>query len=104
MTDDKLHPPTSRRSKRIKPGVLAAYYAKLKYDRPDVVLHNEAPARRCDAHFLHSVLNTARYDCFGKREPSIIEELVNRGYDLTTLNFSIKMHLRSEPAGKETKP
>jgi hypothetical protein len=56
-----------------------------------VVLHNELPARHCDAHYLHSVLNTPRYNYKGEPELSIVDELVDRGYDITTLYFSILM-------------
>ena len=84
-------PNTNRRRKRLRAGMLAAYYAKLPDCGPDVVLHNELPARRCDTHFLHTVLNTPRYNYEGKLEPSIVDELVSRGYDITTLNFSIQM-------------
>lgn len=84
-------PPTKHRAKRIKSGVLAAYYAKLsRFDDPDVVIHNEAPAGRADAHYLHSMLNTPTYNYKGEEQLSIIEELQVRGYDITTLNFSIK--------------
>lgn len=83
-------PPTKHREKRIKPGVLAAYYAKLRYDDPDVVIHNEAPAGRADAHYLHSILNTSTYNYKGEEQLSIMEELQVRGYDITTLNFSIR--------------
>jgi hypothetical protein len=83
-------PTTKRREKRIKPGVLAGYYAKLKYDDPDVVIHNESPAGRADAHYLHSMLNTPTYNYKGEEQLSIMEELQKRGYDITTLNFSIR--------------
>lgn len=82
-------PLTKRRERRVKPGELAVYYAKLRGQDPDVILHNESPARRADAHYMHSVLNTPRFDHRGNPEPSVIEELQSRGYDITTLDFSI---------------
>lgn len=84
-------PPTNKRAKRLKPGRLALYYAKLPNDGPDVVMHNEVPARRADAHYLHYVMNCPRFDHKGQPEPSVVEELQKRGYDITTINFSIDM-------------
>jgi hypothetical protein len=89
-------PPTKRRARRVKPGELAAYYAKLRNEGPDVVLHNEPPARRADAHFLHCALNVPRFNHKGEVEPSVMEELQARGYDITTLRFSIQMAAESK--------
>lgn len=73
--------------------MLAVYYGRLKHEAPngDVIIHNEFPARRADAHFIHSALNTDRYDYDGKILTSVVYELVRRGYDITTLRFSIEM-------------
>lgn len=81
-----------RRERRLKPGWLAVYFAKLReVDMPDVVIHNEAPARRADSHYMHSVFNIPRYDHTGAEQPSVVDELKSRGYDIATLDFQIKM-------------
>jgi hypothetical protein len=54
------------------------------------------PARRADAHLMHQTFNSPRYDYEGTEIPSLVEELVNRGYDITTLDFSIHMKYAPE--------
>jgi hypothetical protein len=80
-----------KRERRLKPGTLAVYYAKLRGNDPDIVIHNEAPARRADAHFMHSIFNVERYDYTGAVLPSLVDELKSRGYDIETLSFEIHM-------------
>jgi len=80
-----------KRARRLKSGTLAVYFAKLPHDAPDVVIHNEAPARRADAHYMHSIFNAERYDYKGDPQPSVVDELKSRGYDITTLSFEVHM-------------
>lgn len=42
-----------------------------------------------DGHLLHTVLNGQRFDAEGRPEPSLVDELAERGYDLTTLRFTV---------------
>lgn len=49
---------------------------------------------KCDSRLLHSVMSTRQPDfdskpIFSKMQPSFIEELEARGYDITTIRFSI---------------
>lgn len=47
---------------------------------------------KSDGHLLHAVVNSPRHWVGfegAKVNPSLLEELVSRGYDITTLRFSI---------------
>lgn len=84
-----------------KPGVLEAVYGKAeRYDKPSVVyVHGGAGSHRSDARFLSTWLEgrdakTGQH-IFGEEGNSFVRELEARGYDITTLRFSIKL---KEPA------
>lgn len=90
------------RRKHAKPGQLLIYYGKLPHDDPDVVFAwGEAGANRYDASFLTFALSGKRQRVvYGEDrvknggwpvvfDPSVIEELEARGYDITTIQFSI---------------
>jgi hypothetical protein len=49
----------------------------------------DSPARP-DGHLLHVVLNCERWNYEGRREPSLVAELDRRGYDTSTLRFSVQ--------------
>lgn len=56
-------------------------------------------ATKATAGYLQGQLSYKHYDCNGRlTEPSIIEELEARGYDITTLHISIK----KKPQADET--
>lgn len=90
-----------RRKPKVRAGELAAYFAKLPHDSPDIVLHNEVPAQRCDAHLLHSFLNHPTYDYKGVEQPPFLKQLVDRGYDINTFRFSISKKTISAASEKE---
>ena len=85
------------RKPKMSDGELKMYWGKPdKHDGPDVVLawQGDASMRR-DTNLLHYHLCSAKPDLsarplFSKMNPSLIEELKDRGYDITTLKFSIK--------------
>lgn len=92
----------------MKPGVLRLFYGKAdRHDNPQVCYQwGGSGADKCDAHLLHSVFASPRLEiCYGdereKHGPykfgsSLIEEFEKRGYDISTLKFSIEQ--KSQPA------
>lgn len=92
-----------KRKPTVRDGELHIYYGKLdKHSAEDVIYHNGPGTHRGDAMLLHSVigcdsqhlnleapLNSPRLD-WVTYEPSMLKELENRGYDLTTLRFYIR--------------
>lgn len=77
------------RRPKLKEGELRAYYGKLPGDEPDIVIdRNGIP--RCDGALLYYHLATQRFTHIpGEMMPCLIDELEARGYDITTLKFSI---------------
>lgn len=87
---------------RVKPGELRAYWRRRSEDghhgpngeRGDLVFHNEVPALRADRALLYYTLTAAKViDGL-----SFVEELTKRGYDITTLRFSV--HKRAAAGGQ----
>jgi hypothetical protein len=79
------------RAPKIKDGELKAQWGKLPHYNPDMIIVNGQGVPKCDANLLYSTLFSERYS------PSLMawnkpfyEELESRGYDLTTLKFSIQ--------------
>jgi len=71
-----------KRYRRIeaKDGELKCQYGKLPYCNPDIVYSWGKNTSKSDARLLHGTI------------PKLIDELVKRGYDVTTLKFSIKKY------------
>lgn len=68
-----------------KPGTLAARWRKnFEGNGPDVVIYRP---NRADGALLWSALAAPMYDDGGR---SFIQELEQRGYDLSTLQFTIR--------------
>lgn len=91
----RFHVPTP------KPGVLEARYGRDEsYNDPSVVyVHGGAGSAKPDARFLSTWfegrdINTGEH-LFGRKGTSFVKELEARGYDVTTLKFSIRI---KEPA------
>lgn len=84
------------RARMAKPGELIAYYGKLPHDAPDVMFSwGGDGAYKRDAALVQAYLCSDRPSyCIshGKQEimPSLVRQLEERGYDITTLKFSIK--------------
>ena len=83
------------RRPKLKDGELRMYWGRVDGDYPDIVLawQGDASMKR-DTALLHLVMCTQRPDprahpIFSKMDPSLIQELEVRGYDLRTLKFSI---------------
>jgi hypothetical protein len=84
------------RKPKMKNGELRMYWGRPDpHDNPDVVLAWQGDRRmKADTALLHYHLCSKRPDprarpLFSVMEPSLIEDLEARGYDLTTLKFSI---------------
>jgi hypothetical protein len=69
------------RRKQAKDGWLTAEWSKKEND---ILFHFP---RSCDGHLLHQVL-TSEFSIF--RDKSFIQELRERGYDIETLQFSVR--------------
>lgn len=91
------------RSRKLRPGELRVYYGRLSDDpTPDIVYSNGPGTHHCDRAYLHYAFGCKRMErnedapalsSFYEKikfSPSLLEELELRGYDLTTLEFSIK--------------
>lgn len=70
---------------------LRAEWGKVKHDAPDVIYTCGQGCHRTDTRLLHGFLSSKWYSVITKNyEPSFLEELQARGYDITTLKFEIK--------------
>lgn len=87
---------------RVRAGQLKLQYGKIAGHKPDIVVAWGDGTCRADASLIMNALTapqmtSARDSLFGYEfEPSIVEELERRGYDVTTLRFSIEMKPRPE--------
>lgn len=85
------------RTIKAKPGELRAYYGKPdRWSGPDICYAWGPGTDRSDGRMLHHALSSQRMtfafpDNGIKWEPSFIEELESRGYDITTLRFSVQL-------------
>ena len=83
------------RKPKLKYGQLLVYWGKLPRDDPDVIYawQGDRSMKRDSALLFHH-FGSKRPDPFttpmySEMAPSLLEELERRGYDLTTLRFSI---------------
>jgi len=83
------------RTPKLKDGELRVYWGKLPHDSPDVIFawQGDGSMRR-DSKLLSVCFGSKMPDpfakpIFSKMNPSLIEELEARGYDITTLRFSV---------------
>jgi hypothetical protein len=86
------------RAPKAKPGELKAQWGKLPHDGPDMCYAWGPGIGSCDAHLLHNLLNRQPLEHdyesrdrfpykYGK---SFMDELKERGYDITTLKFYVR--------------
>lgn len=95
------------RAPKAKPGQLVARYGKVE-GCEDLCYAHGAGVDRSDARLLHSVLSNERFypsrsGPLGtyRTERSFADELEARGYDITTLRFSIEKKRPASEAHKE---
>ena len=91
-----------KRSPKIRPGQLRLWYGRIDGDSPDVCGGwGGAGADKCDSHLMMGLFTSKRLALvYGeearklgsnyKWERSFIEELEARGYDISTIQFSIQ--------------
>lgn len=89
------------RAPKAKPGELVMRWGKMPHDTPEMCYAWGEGASQRDTVLLHVVIASQHPDpvvqpLFSKMKPSLLEELEARGYDLTTLKFSI---LKKQPQG-----
>lgn len=82
---------------KAKPGELKAQWGKLPHDSPQLCYVWGEGVAKADSHLLHCTLtvdwpirNWKEKGGPIEYEPSFVKELEARGYDLTTLKFSIQ--------------
>lgn len=84
------------RKPKLEDGELKMYWGREPNDRPDIMLAWQGDrSMKRDTNLLHYFMCSKHPDpdaqpIFSKMNLSLIEELDARGYDLTTLKFSIK--------------
>ena len=94
------------RTPKLKNGELRVYWGKLPHDSPDVIYswQGDRSMKRDTAllchHFGSKTPDPFEKPIFSKMNPSLIEELEARGYDITTLRFSIMKKAAPEDASK----
>ena len=87
------------RKPTVKPGELHVYYGRVDGDSPDVVFHSGQGVPSCDRAYMYWAFSTERMvprmngPTF---DPSFVDELVKRGYDISTLRFRIKKKVTTE--------
>lgn len=91
------------RTPKLQDGELRIYFGKLPHENPDVIYawQGDAGMKR-DANLLVSTFGSQKPDphvkpIFSKMLPSLLEDLVSRGYDLETLSFSIRKKQTEQP-------
>ena len=91
------------RRRKMKDGELAMYWGRVDGDAPNVVYEWRGDSSmRCDSRLLHHMMATERVDpcaspLYSKMIPSLIDQLIDRGYDITTLKFSIMKKTDENP-------
>jgi len=87
------------RAIKAKPGELKLEWSKLPHDVPDICFAWGDGCSKRDGNFLHHVLCSPRLSLnFGnerdespyKFEISFVDDLKERGYDITTMKFYIR--------------
>jgi len=81
------------RAPKAAPGELLMRWGKLPHENPDMCMAWGEGCTRRDGGLLHYLLCSKRMtwkDGNPRFEPSFLEELEARGYDLTTLRFSVR--------------
>lgn len=83
------------RKPKLKDGELMVYWGREPHSSPDIIFawQGDASMKR-DSSLMYYHMACQRPDpnvqpIFSKMCPSLIEELIARGYDITTLKFSI---------------
>jgi hypothetical protein len=90
------------RKPKLKEGELRIYWGRLPNDIPDLIYAYQGDSKmKRDVNLLLYKIGSQHPDphvspLFSKMNPSLIEELIDRGYDITTLKFSIMKKVNNE--------
>ena len=86
------------RRPKAKPGELKVQWGKLPDDKPDICyVWGGEGASSHDGHLLHGMFSGFEHRKYGRipaQHDGYLAELEARGYDLTTLKFSIRQKKR----------
>lgn len=75
---------------RPKAGQLKVSYGKLADHAPDIIVASGDGTGRADrALLMHAITSPTHHPFDDTWEPSLVDELTARGYDITTLRISI---------------
>lgn len=89
------------RHPKLKDGELRVYWGRLPHESPDIIFAWQGDsAMRADSRLLNIAFCSKQPDpfvqpIFSKMLPSMVQELEARGYDITTLKFSIMKKVQS---------
>lgn len=80
------------RTPTAKEGQLKVQYGKVPYEKStDIVYAWGEGTSRSDIRLIHNMLTGERYSVLtGEWEKSPLDELIERGYDITTLKITIE--------------
>jgi hypothetical protein len=101
--NDKAVPAKRRlRAPKAKPGQLLMQWGKLPGEDPDMCYSWGDGCSKRDGHLLHNALASEKPDLFvqplfSKMLPSLLADLESRGYDLTTLRFTVSKKAPPNP-------
>ena len=81
------------RISKAKEGEIKLQWGKLPHDNPDIII-SWGDGCKTDSRFVMNTFCSKTPDphtqpIFSKMRPSFVEELEARGYDITTIKFSI---------------
>ena len=81
-----------KRTPTAKDGQLKVQYGKVPYEKStDIVYAWGAGCSKSDMHLIHNMLTGEKYSPFRDEwDKSPLDELVERGYDITTLKITIE--------------
>ena len=94
------------RRPKLEDGELCMYWGRQDNDCPDVIIAWQGDsAMKRDSNLLHYAMCSPHVDpnvqpLFSKMRPSLVDDLKERGYDITTIKFSIK---KLPPPTKDSK-
>jgi len=72
-------------------------WGRLPHDVPDLCVTWGKGTQKADANLIMSVLHGERHRPFNDSwSPGLVDELISRDYDITTLKFSIKKNTHNK--------
>lgn len=95
-----------RGPKRMKDGELSVSYGYTREQGEDIYVTNGPGTSRADGHLMHFWFNCLRPPASVLRledgeGPTLVDDLKSRGYDITTLRFTIQKAQAPTQEGKQ---